>query len=47
MKQIKQIDNSKVADDRTEPDTMPLPCNYFDLIVGTSTGGLVRQFPCQ
>ena len=26
---------------RTEADELPLPCDYFDLIGGTGTGGLI------
>jgi patatin-like phospholipase/acyl hydrolase len=26
---------------RTDADETPLPCEYFDLIGGTSTGGLI------
>ena len=30
----------QIARDKNEEDT-PLPCDYFDLICGTSTGGLI------
>lgn len=44
MRRVKRIDETKPPDKRLEPELhgstkLPLPCNYFDFIVGTSTGG--------
>ncbi|KAI1127766.1 acyl transferase/acyl hydrolase/lysophospholipase [Nemania abortiva] len=44
MREIKRLDDNASAEDRLEqnPDgQLPLPCHYFDLIIGTSTGGLI------
>ena len=42
MSKIKELDDADSEDNRIEEhQTLPLPCCYFDLIVGTSTGGYV------
>lgn len=40
MGKLKELDE-QYGEDRLEPDDvhLPLPCNYFDFIIGTSTGG--------
>ena len=38
---MRQIAREYVADNPGVPDISPLPCQYFDLICGTSTGGLI------
>lgn len=40
MQKIRDIDENEPDGSRLEtgPD-LPLPCNYFDFIIGTSTGG--------
>ncbi|KAI1740064.1 FabD/lysophospholipase-like protein [Xylaria scruposa] len=43
MREIKRLDNLDTQN-RLENDSeneLPLPCNYFDFIIGTSTGGLI------
>jgi patatin-like phospholipase/acyl hydrolase len=43
MKQVKALDDAD-PNERIETDhEIPLPCHYFDLMVGTSTGGSVNQ----
>ncbi|KAI0546941.1 acyl transferase/acyl hydrolase/lysophospholipase [Xylaria curta] len=44
MRQIKRLDEVDVEDNRLEPNSdqqLPLPCHYFDFMIGTSTGGLI------
>jgi patatin-like phospholipase/acyl hydrolase len=42
MRSIKVLDDADEEVNRIESTySMPLPCNYFDFIVGTSTGGYV------
>ncbi|KAJ2987846.1 hypothetical protein NUW58_g4285 [Xylaria curta] len=44
MKEIKRLDDEAPAGDRLEQGSngrLPLPCHYFDFIIGTSTGGLI------
>ncbi|KAN0076234.1 Acyl transferase/acyl hydrolase/lysophospholipase [Elaphomyces granulatus] len=42
MKRIKELDDRDAQENRIEGgQQLPLPCNYFDLILGTSTGGLI------
>jgi hypothetical protein len=44
MRRIKVLDDEDAEVNRIEPNcSMPLPCNYFDFIVGTSTGGYVPR----
>ena len=38
---MRQIAREYAANNPGLPDISPLPCNYFDLICGTSTGGLI------
>ncbi len=40
MKRVKELDDAAQPNDRIETNAgVPLPCDYFDFIVGTSTGG--------
>jgi hypothetical protein len=40
MIKIKDLDEEDGVNERIEEgDALPLPCNYFDFIIGTSTGG--------
>ncbi|EXJ55530.1 hypothetical protein A1O7_08458 [Cladophialophora yegresii CBS 114405] len=42
MKRVKELDDNAQPNDRIEPNVgVPFPCDYFDFIVGTSTGGLI------
>ncbi|KAK3941406.1 FabD/lysophospholipase-like protein [Diplogelasinospora grovesii] len=43
MNRIQEIDDAAAPGDQMEQDSnqLPLPCHYFDLMVGTSTGGLI------
>jgi hypothetical protein len=42
MQRIKELDNEDAAPNKMELGArLPLPCNYFDFIIGTSTGGYV------
>ena len=36
-----QIAREHAANNPDAPEISPLPCEYFDLICGTSTGGLI------
>ena len=38
---MRQIAREYAANNPGIPDISPLPCEYFDLICGTSTGGLI------
>ena len=38
---MRQIARGYAANNPALPDISPLPCEYFDLICGTSTGGLI------
>lgn len=40
MRKVQELDEKKPKEDRLETQPgLPLPCNYFDFIIGTSTGG--------
>lgn len=40
MQKIKDLDENEPAENRLEAEPgLPKPCNYFDFIIGTSTGG--------
>ncbi|KAI1457827.1 FabD/lysophospholipase-like protein [Annulohypoxylon moriforme] len=47
MEEVKELEKSESCDtnsqitENTERQGLPLPCNYFDFIIGTSTGGSV------
>ncbi|KAI0098144.1 FabD/lysophospholipase-like protein [Nemania sp. FL0031] len=43
MREIKRLDDDAPAGDRLEQlnEELPLPCHYFDFMIGTSTGGLI------
>ena len=44
MRRIRELDNNDTGGNKIEQtETLPLPCNYFDFIVGTSTGGYVNN----
>ena len=38
---MRQIAQEYEADNPGSPELSPRPCEYFDLICGTSTGGLI------
>ena len=38
---MRQIARQHAPNNLSLPDITPLPCEYFDLICGTSTGGLI------
>ena len=38
---MRQIAREHAANNPDVPDISPLPCEYFDLICGTSTGGII------
>ena len=38
---MRQIARDHDAENPQHPKISPLPCDYFDLICGTSTGGLI------
>lgn len=39
MQAIKEIDESENGRNAETTTALPLPCNYFDFMIGTSTGG--------
>ncbi|KAI8625531.1 FabD/lysophospholipase-like protein [Xylariaceae sp. FL1651] len=41
MDQIKALDRADTVNQIEQDDDVPLPCNYFDFVIGTSTGGLI------
>ena len=38
---MRQIARDHAENNPAHPEISPLPCEYFDLICGTSTGGLI------
>ena len=38
---MRQIAREHAAENPERPEISPRPCDYFDLICGTSTGGLI------
>ncbi|KAI9148695.1 FabD/lysophospholipase-like protein [Paramyrothecium foliicola] len=41
MKAIKDLDERETDGIEQQDQALPKPCNYFDFIIGTSTGGLI------
>ncbi len=41
MAAVQRLDRAAAAEDQLEAgsDALPLPCHYFDFIIGTSAGG--------